>query len=95
MSNFTKVVSRKTEKELNYTTSENALEELRVLQRQKGWTIFEAIRVLIEGKADSFSFTKDNPYHYFYGRITEKTVIIRLKTKDKETEFRLPVEQLV
>ncbi len=95
MSNFTKVVSRKTEKELNYTTSENALEELRVLQRQNGWTIFEAIRVLIEGKADSFSFTKDNPYYYFYGRITEKTVVIRLKTKEKETEFRLPVDQLV
>lgn len=95
MSSFTRVVSRKTEGELNYTTSENALEELRVLERQKGWRIFEAIKVLIEGKADSFSFTKDNPYYYFYGRITEESVIFRLKTREKETEIKLPIEQLL
>jgi len=95
LSSFTRVINRKTERELNYTTSENALEELRVLERQKGWRIFEAIKVLIEGKADSFSFTKDNPYHYFYGRITEKSVIFRLKTREKETEIKLPIEQLL
>lgn len=94
MSNFTKVFSRKTKKELNYTTSEDALEELRILEKQKGWAIFEALRVLKEGKADSFSFTKDSPYHYFYVRITEEIVIFKLKTKEKETEFRLPIEKL-
>ena len=66
-----------------------------MLERQKGWTIFEALKVLKEGKADSFSFTKDSPYQYFYGRITEEIVILKLKTKGKETEFRLPIEQLI
>lgn len=95
MSNFAKVFSRKTKKELNYATSEAILEELRILEKQKGWTIFEALKVLREGKADSFSFTKDKPYQYFYARITEEIVIFKLKTKEKETEFRLPLEQLV
>lgn len=95
LSNFTKVFSRKTKKELDYTTSENALEELRILEKQKGWAIFEALKVLKEGKADSFSFTKDSPYSYFYARITEKIVVFKLKTRKKETELRIPLEQLV
>jgi hypothetical protein len=94
LSNFTKVFSRKTEKEISYTTSESALEELRILEKQKGWAIFEALRCLKAGKADSFSFTKDNPYHYFYARITEENVIFKLKTREKEAEFRIPLEQL-
>ena len=95
MPNFTKVYSRKTERELNYTTPQNILEELNVLEKQKGWAIFKALEVLKEGKADSFSFTKDNPYHYFYARITEEYVVFKLKTREKESEFRLPLEHLV
>lgn len=95
MTSFTKVFSRKTERELNYTTSENALAELQILARQKGWAIFEALKSLKDGKADSFSFTKDSPYNCFYARITEENVIFKLKTREKETEFRIPIEQLV
>ena len=95
MTAFTKIYRRKTEKELNYARTEDVLEELRVLEKQKGWTIFEALRVLKNGKADSFSFTKDTPYQYFYGRISDEIVIMRLKTSKGETEFRLPIEQLV
>jgi len=71
------------------------LEELRILEKQKGWAIFEALKTLLEGKADSFSFTKDTPYQYFYARMTEEVIIIKLKTRKGETEFRLPLEQLV
>lgn len=95
MTSFTKIFSRKTERELDYTTTENAYAELRVLAKQKGWAIFEALKVLKQGKADSFSFTKDSPYNYFYARITEDNVIFKLKTREKETEFRIPLEQLI
>ena len=95
MTSFTKVFSRKTERELDYTTSENALAELQILAKQRGWAIFEALKVLKDGKADSFSFTKDSPYSYFYARIAEENVIFKLKTREKETEFRIPIEQLV
>ena len=95
MTSFTKVYRQKTQKELDYARTEDVLEELRVLEKQKGWAIFEALKVLKERKADSFSFTKDTPYQYFYGRINEEVVILRLKTKKGETEFRVPIEQLV
>ena len=95
MATFTKIYTRKTKKELNYARTRDILEELRVLEKQKGWAIFEALKVLKEGKADSFSFTKDTPYQYFYGRKSEEVVILKLKTRKGETEFRLPLEQLV
>ena len=95
MATLTKIYRRKTEKELDYARTEDVLEELRVLEKQKGWAIFEALKVLKEGKADSFSFTKDTPYQYFYGRITEEVVVLKLKTRKGETEFRLPLEELV
>lgn len=95
MTTFTKVFSRKTERDLDYTTTEKALVELQVLAKQKGWAIFESLKTLRDGRADSFSFTKDNPYSYFYARITEESVIFKLKTREKETEFRVPLEELV
>ncbi|MDH5732789.1 MAG: hypothetical protein OEY88_03250 [Candidatus Bathyarchaeota archaeon] len=95
MTSLTKVYRRKTKKELNYARTEDIFEELRVLEKQKGWTIFENLKVLKDRGADSFSFTKDTPYEYFYGRITEEVVILRLKTKKGETEFRLPLAELL
>lgn len=94
MTTFTKVFRRKARKEVDYARTEYVLEELHVLEKQTGWAIFDALKVLKEGKADSFSFTKDTPYQYFYGRINEEVVILRLKTKKGETEFRVPLEQL-
>lgn len=93
MTGFAKVLSEKTERELNYTTFENVLEELQVLERQKGWAIFESLKVLMKGKADSFSFTKDSPYDYFYARITEEDIILKMKTREGETELRVPLQQ--
>ena len=91
---MTKVYSRKTEKEIDYTTPKHIIEELGILERQRGWLIFEAIKMLKEKKADSVSFVKDQPYHYFYARITEDNIIIKLRTEIKDIEFRLPLESL-
>lgn len=95
MSNFTKVYNRRTKKEINYAKSKDVLEELNILEMQKGWTIFSALKVLQEGKADSFSFTKDHPYQYFYARMTDKFVVIKLKTSDRVTEFEIPRSLLI
>ena len=90
----TKIYSRKVNKDVNYATIEDLLEELHVLERRMGWSIFDILNVLKEKKADSFSMTKEKPYHYLYARLSEKTIIIRLQTSEKETEFRLPIETL-
>ena len=93
MTSFAKIFSRKAEKTIDYTPSENILEELRLLEKQKGWAIIENVKVLIKGKADSFSFTKDSPYDYFYARITEQNIIFKMKTRENETEFVVPIQQ--
>lgn len=92
---LTKVCSRNTNNEINYIRPKDILKELHILEKQKGWAIFEALEILKKGKADSFSFTKDYPYQYFYARINEDTIILKLRTKKRETEFRIPHKQLV
>ena len=91
---LTKVYSQRAKKEINYTTPSFILQELGVLESQLGWPILKALGLLKERKADSFSFTKDRPYHYFYARITEENIVIRLRTEEKDVEFSLPVESL-
>ena len=87
-------LTKRAEKEINYTTPSFILQELGVLESQLGWSIFKALGLLKERKADSFLFTKDRPYHYFYARITEENIVIRLRTEEKDVEFSLPVESL-
>ena len=59
-----------------------------------GWSIFEILKILEEKKADSLSITKEKPFHYFYARLSNKNIIIRLQTSERETEFRLPIAVL-
>lgn len=91
---LTKVYSQRAEKEINFTTPNYILQELEVLESQLGWLIFKGLVLLKERKADSFSFTKDRPFHYFYARIAEEKIVIRLRTEEKDVEFSLPVESL-
>jgi hypothetical protein len=95
LTTLTKVYQRKTENGLNYARTKDVLEELQLLEKQKGWAIFANMKMLKKGGANSFSFTIDRPYEYFYGRITKGAFILRLKTKNGETEFRLPFNDLL
>lgn len=90
----TKIYSRKVEKDLNYATIEHLVEQLHIFEKQMGWSIFDILDILKQRKADSLSITKEKPFHYFYARVSEKTIIVKLQTSEKETEFRLPIESL-
>lgn len=90
----TKIYSRKIKKDLNYAITEDLVEQLHVFESQMGWPIFDILDILKHKKADSFSITKEKPFHYFYARLSEKTIIIKLQTSEQETEFRLPIEKL-
>jgi hypothetical protein len=91
---ITKIYSRKVEKDLDYATTEDLVEELHVFEKRTGWSIFDILNVLKQRKADSLSITKEKPFLYFYARLSEKTIIMRLQTSEQETEFRLPIEEL-
>jgi len=88
------VQSRKIDSVLNYATIEDLINELRAFEKQMGWSIFKMLDILKQKKADSLSITKEKPFHYFYARLSEKTIIIRLQTSEQETEFRLPIEEV-
>ena len=90
----TKIYSRKVERDLNYATIEHLVEQLHIFEKQMGWSIFDILDILKQRKADSLSITKEKPFHYFYARVSEKTIIVKLQTSEKETEFRLPIESL-
>lgn len=89
-----KIYSRKVERNINFATTDKLIEELDIFEKQMGWSIFEILKILEEKKADSLSITKEKPFHYFYARLSEKTILIRLQTSEKETEFRLPIATL-
>jgi len=88
------VYSRKVNKDFNYATLEDLINELHVFEKQMGWSIFSILNILKQKKADSLSITKEKPFCYFYARRSEKTIIIRLQNSEYETEFRLPIEEL-
>ena len=90
----TKINSRKVERNVGFATTDELVEQLQIFEKQMGWPIFEILKVLKERKADSLSITKEKPFHYFYARLSEKTIIIRLQTSEMETEFRLPIEEI-
>jgi hypothetical protein len=91
---LTKVYSQRAEREINYTTPNHILQELGALESQVGWSIFKELKLLKDRKADSFSFTKDRPFHYLFARITEENIIIRLRTDKRDVEFSLPIASL-
>jgi hypothetical protein len=92
---ITKIRTSKLEKDVNYAATDDLIEQLHVFEKQMEWSIFDLLEVLKKRKADSLSIIKEKPFHYFYARLSDKTIIIRVQTTDKETEFRIPLEQLV
>lgn len=89
-----KILSRRVEKDINFATEDDLVEQLRIFEKQMGWSIFDILKILKEKKADSLSVTKEKPFNYFYARLSEKTILIRLQTSEKETEFKLSIETL-
>ena len=92
---ITAIRTHKVEKDVNYAKTDDLVEQLHVFEKQMGWSIFEILDVLKKRKADSLSITKEKPFHYFYARLSEKIIIIRVQTSEQETEFRIPLEELV
>jgi hypothetical protein len=92
---ITEIRTSKQEKNLNYARTQDLVEQLHIFEKQMDWSIFEILEVLKKRKADCLSIVKEKPFHYFYARLCDKTMVIRLQTSEQETEFRIPIEQLV
>jgi hypothetical protein len=79
---------------INYAATSDLTEQLRIFEKQMGWSIFDILEILKQRKADSLSITKEKPFHYFYARLSNQDIILMLQTSEQETEFRLPIEAI-
>lgn len=89
---ITKIQTSKMNRDLNYATVDDLKEQLQIFARHMGWSIFEILDLLKQKKADSLSITKEKPFQYFYARLSDKNIIIRIQNSEDETEFKLPIE---
>jgi hypothetical protein len=92
---ITTIRTSKLEKDVNYATTDDLIDQLHIFEKQMDWSIFDILNILRTRKADSLSIIKEKPFHYFYARLSGKAIIIRVQTSEKETEFKIPLEQLV
>jgi len=91
----TKIHSRKVQRDFTFVLSDDLIEQLHMFEKQMGWRIFDILEVLKDQKADSLSITKEKPFSYFYARVSGKTVTIRLENLEGQTEFKIPLEELI
>jgi hypothetical protein len=70
------------------------VESLNTLRVTYNVPINEYLRDLIDRKVDSISFTKDNPYYYFYGRRLDRLLAVTFKEAGKVVEFSLPLQEV-
>jgi hypothetical protein len=82
------------QKNFDYATTTDLVEQLHIFEKQMGWSIFAILDLLKQKRADSLSIIKEKPFHYFYARLSEKTIIIVVQTSEEEMEFRLPIEAI-
>jgi len=90
----TKLSTKRVNNKINYAATSDLTEQLRIFEKQMGWSIFDILEILKQRKADSLSITKEKPFHYFYARLSNQDIILMLQTSEQETEFRLPIEAI-
>jgi len=78
----------------NYTTSEAIFSLFSEFEKKQNLPVFDILKILIQGKVNSISFTKDVPYFYFYSRSDEQEVLIKFNDLQKEIEIPITMEIL-
>jgi len=88
---LSKLSIRSIHDQTNYATSEALIESIHALRVTHNVPIERYLRDLTEGKVDSISITKDDPYHYFYARVLAGSVAVTYKEAQRIIEFALPL----
>ena len=91
---LTKLSIRRVTDETSYATSDSLMESLNTIKAVWNIPINNYLQDMLEGRLDSISFTKDKPYHYFFGRRFEKTLSITIKDDEKVIDFSIPLYEI-
>ncbi len=89
-----KVRFKKTGVASDYATSEDICSLFQGFEIQRTLPVFDVLKILIERKVNSLSFTRDDPYFYFYSRLDENEVLIKYNDLEKEIEISMAIPVL-
>jgi hypothetical protein len=84
-----KVRFKKTGAASDYATSEAIRSLFQGFEIQRNLPVFDVLKILIERKVNSLSFTRDKPYFYLYSRLDENEVSIKINDLEKEIEVSM------
>ena len=88
---LTKIISRPLRSEIDYATTESLLSLLHDMEARRDVPIFDSLKVLMQRKVDSVSFSRDRPYFYFFARLNRAKVSVSIASSDKDLEFPIPI----
>jgi hypothetical protein len=89
-----KVQLKKTGDFYNYATLDTICALLHEFASKKDLPVFDILKILITRRVDSLSFTRDDPYFYFYSRLDVDGVLIKSSDHEKEVEMHMSAEAL-
>jgi uncharacterized protein YoxC len=91
---LSRVTIRKVDQETNYASNEGLLECINTLKATTQIPIARYFRDLLEQKVDCFSFTKDQPYLYFFARRLDKALAVTIKEINRVIDFSVPIREM-
>jgi hypothetical protein len=90
---LTKVVNRRVEREIDYATPKGVAALLREYAEKRGLPLLRMLEILAEGRVNSVSFTKDTPYFHFYASANSNRATITINTDKGEYETTVDLSQ--
>jgi hypothetical protein len=91
---LSRVTIRKVDQETDYASSEGLLECINALKATTQIPIARCFRDLLEQRVDCFSFTKDQPYLYFFARRLDKALAVTIKEANRVIDFSVPIREM-
>lgn len=89
-----KVRYKKTGVASDYATSEAICSLFQEFEIQRNLPVFDILKTLMKRKVNSLSFTRDDPYFYFYSRLDENGVLVKFNDLKKEVEIPMSITVL-
>lgn len=93
---ISKVYIKSSKRKVEYATIDYVPESLYLMRARDNLPVFDLLDVLVNGRIDSVSFSRNSPHCYFYARIRKDfiSIIIRQLDEGKDIEFQVPLETL-
>jgi len=88
---LSKVSIRRVMGETEYATDDVLMESLSTMRALLDVPIGKYVRDLVNGVVDTISFTKDEPYYYFFARRFQDSLSVSIKDVERIIEFSVPL----